>query len=141
MVGTGDLSETALGWSTYSGDHISMYHVNVGVPKTLVRHLVDWYARHISNARGRTILLDILDTPISPELIHTKKDDPGKDRSVGPYELNDFFLYYAIRHAFDPKKILFGGLCFHVIWTRTKFLAILKPFTKVLRRNSNALRN
>ena len=114
VVGTGDLSETALGWSTYSGDHISMYHVNVGVPKTLVRHLVDWYARHISNARGRTTLLDILNTPISPELIPPQqKDDPEQktEEIVGPYELNDFFLYYAIRHAFDPQKILFLASC------------------------------
>ena len=79
-----------------------------------MRHLVDWYARHISNARGRTTLLDILNTPISPELIPPQqKDDPEQktEEIVGPYELNDFFLYYAIRHAFDPQKILFLASC------------------------------
>ena len=107
VIGTGDLSELALGWCTYNGDHMSMYAVNSGIPKTLVRHLV----RHVaegSTEQVRDILLDIIDTPISPELTPAKSDgtiDQKTEDLVGPYELHDFFLYYMLRHGFRPAKI------------------------------------
>lgn len=109
VVGTGDMSELALGWATYNGDHMSMYGVNSGVPKTLVIHLVNYFAE-ISPAPVREILLDIVNTPISPELLPA--DDKGAiaqktEDLVGPYELHDFFLYHFLRHNFTPRKILF----------------------------------
>ena len=110
VVGTGDLSEAALGWSTFNGDHISMYHVNIGVPKTLVRYLVAWaaHARYVGAARGT--LEDVCATPVSPELLPPSAD--GKiaqetESIIGPYELHDFFLYYLVRAGCSPKKILF----------------------------------
>ncbi len=107
VVGTGDLSELALGWATYNGDHMSNYGVNGSIPKTLVRHLVHYEAEH-SEQELSAILLDILDTPVSPELL--PPDQQGKiaqktEDLVGPYELHDFFLYYVIRHGFTPSKI------------------------------------
>lgn len=115
VLGTGDLSELALGWATYNGDHMSMYNVNCSVPKTLAKHLVMWFAATIntSNPTGMIIhetLLDVLDTPISPEL--TKADSDGNiaqmtEDLVGPYELHDFFLYNMMRHGFGPAKIYF----------------------------------
>ena len=104
VVGTGDLSELALGWATYNGDHMSMYGVNAGVPKTLVRYLVSYIAKSMATE----VLLDIVDTPISPELIPA--DEKGNIRQktedlVGPYELHDFFLYYFLRFGFRPAKI------------------------------------
>ena len=106
VVGTGDLSELALGWATYNGDHMSMYGVNASVPKTLVRHLVAYEARRLSGTAG-TILLDILDTPVSPELLPPSNETIAQKTEdlVGPYELHDFFLYYIIRFGFSPKKI------------------------------------
>ncbi|HOF98813.1 MAG TPA: NAD(+) synthase [Paludibacteraceae bacterium] len=109
VIGTGDLSELALGWATYNGDHMSMYAVNSGIPKTLVRYLVEYVAQSMEE-KTKTILEDILKTPVSPELlpadeygeIHQKTED-----LVGPYELHDFFLYYFVRFGFSPKKILF----------------------------------
>lgn len=109
VVGTGDLSEMALGWSTYNGDHISMYGVNSGVPKTLVRYLVDWAASKLDE-KSATILRDILNTPVSPELLPSDENGEIKQKTediVGPYELHDFFLYYFIRFGFSPKKILY----------------------------------
>ena len=108
VVGTGDLSELALGWATYNGDHMSMYGVNASVPKTLVRHLVSWVAERTKDESTRQTLLDIVDTPISPEL--TPADDQGNiaqktEELVGPYELHDFFLYYLLRWGFRPAKI------------------------------------
>ena len=105
VVGTGDLSELALGWATYNGDHMSMYGVNGSVPKTLVRHLVSYEAE---NNEAGDILRDILDTPVSPELIPAKNGEISQKTEdlVGPYELHDFFLYYFIRFGFSPKKIL-----------------------------------
>ena len=107
VIGTGDMSELALGWATYNGDHMSMYGVNVGVPKTLVRHLVKYYADTCQEEGLKAILLDVLDTPVSPELlppvdgvIAQKTED-----LVGPYELHDFFLYYMLRFGYDPAKI------------------------------------
>ncbi|MBO7099600.1 MAG: NAD(+) synthase [Bacteroidaceae bacterium] len=110
VIGTGDLSELALGWATYNGDHMSMYGVNTSVPKTLVRHLVKWVAWGIEDDSTRTILRDIVDTPISPELIPA--DDNGNitqktEDLVGPYELHDFFLYYTLRWGFRPGKVFF----------------------------------
>ena len=104
VVGTGDLSELALGWATYNGDHMSMYGVNAGVPKTLVRHLVTYLAGELATE----VLLDIVDTPISPEL--TPADEHGQIKQktedlVGPYELHDFFIYYFMRFGFRPSKI------------------------------------
>ena len=110
VIGTGDLSELALGWCTYNGDHMSMYAVNGSVPKTLVRHLVTYVADISDNEKVAEALRDIVDTPISPEL--TPADEEGKIQQktedfVGPYELNDFFLYYFLRHGFQPSKIYF----------------------------------
>ncbi len=107
VIGTGDMSELALGWATYNGDHMSMYGVNVGVPKTLVRHLVQYYADTCGDLELKTVLYDVLDTPVSPELlpptdgvISQKTED-----IVGPYELHDFFLYYMLRFGYEPQKI------------------------------------
>ena len=111
VVGTGDLSELALGWATYNGDHMSMYGVNAGVPKTLVRVLVKWIADHGSMSKEETsILYDVLDTPVSPELLPPDKDgniNQKTEEIVGPYELHDFFLYYVVRCGFPPAKIYF----------------------------------
>ena len=104
VVGTGDLSELALGWATYNGDHMSMYGVNAGVPKTLIRYLVTY----VSGEMATETLLDIVDTPISPELIPADELGNIKQKTedlVGPYELHDFFIYYFLRYGFRPKKI------------------------------------
>ena len=109
VVGTGDLSELALGWATYNGDHMSMYAVNAGVPKTLVKYLVK-YAAEAVDEKTRKILLDIADTPISPELLPADKDGKIAQKTeelVGPYELHDFFLFYFLRCGFGPAKIYF----------------------------------
>lgn len=108
VVGTGDLSELALGWATYNGDHMSMYGVNSAIPKTLVRHLVYWVAQNSTDAESRNTLLDILETPISPELLPV--DAEGNiaqitEELVGPYELHDFFLYHFLRYQSRPSKI------------------------------------
>ena len=111
VIGTGDLSESALGWCTYNGDHMSMYGVNCGVPKTLVRSLVTWVATHeTTHKKVQTVLADIVDTPISPELLPADKKGRIAQKTedlVGPYVLHDFFLYYFIRCGFGPEKILF----------------------------------
>ena len=110
VIGTGDLSELALGWATYNGDHMSMYGVNGGVPKTLVKHLVKWVAEYEMEGESRVTLLDIVDTPISPELIPADAQGHIKQVTedlVGPYELHDFFLYYFMHHGFRPSKIYF----------------------------------
>ena len=111
VLGTGDLSELALGWATYNGDHMSMYGVNAGVPKTLVRHLVDYYAHLDSTSNTvRELLLDIIDTPISPELVPAAADGEILQRTedlVGPYELHDFYLYYMLRYGFTPDRIYY----------------------------------
>ncbi|MDR1644392.1 MAG: NAD(+) synthase [Tannerellaceae bacterium] len=108
VVGTGDLSELALGWTTYNGDQMSMYSVNAGIPKTLVRYLVEWIARNkVDETSGKT-LLDIADTPISPELIPADEDGHIVQKTedlVGPYELHDFFLYHFLRFGSTPEKI------------------------------------
>lgn len=110
VLGTGDMSELALGWCTYNGDHMSMYNVNGGVPKTLVKYLVSWFADNSSDPRLRYVLQDIASTPISPELIpaDSKKEIAQKTEDiVGPYELHDFFLFHMLRNGFSPTKILF----------------------------------
>ena len=110
VIGTGDLSELALGWATYNGDHMSMYGMNAGIPKTLVRHLVQWEAEHNYTDDIRAILLDIVNTPISPELIPAKEDGTIKQKTedlVGPYELHDFFIYHFLRSGYRPKKIYY----------------------------------
>ena len=110
VIGTGDLSELALGWATYNGDHMSMYGVNASVPKTLVRHLVHWVATTNADEATRNILLDIIDTPISPELIPADEEGNIQQKTedlVGPYELHDFFLYHILRNSYRPSKIFF----------------------------------
>ena len=107
VIGTGDLSELALGWATYNGDHMSMYGVNAGIPKTLIRHLVQYVAESVDDT-SRETLLDIIDTPVSPELIPADEDGNIRQKTeelVGPYELHDFFLYYVLRLGFRPLKI------------------------------------
>lgn len=109
-LGTGDLSESALGWCTFNGDHMSMYHVNIGVPKTLVRYLIQYCAEEFFTGPICAILQDIVDTPITPELLPLAKDGAlaqMTEETVGPYELHDYFLYAFVRHGFPPRKILF----------------------------------
>ncbi len=110
VVGTGDLSELALGWATYNGDHMSMYGVNASIPKTLVRHLVGYVCGDKAESEPELshVLADILDTPVSPELLPAVNGQISQKTEdlVGPYELHDFFLYYAIRWAFPPRKVL-----------------------------------
>ena len=107
VVGTGDLSELALGWATYNGDHISMYGVNSSVPKTLVRHIVRYCMDSATDERLKTALGDILDTPVSPELLPAENGEISQKTEdlVGPYELHDFFLYYGVRYGFTPSKV------------------------------------
>ena len=131
VIGTGDLSELALGWATYNGDHMSMYGVNGAIPKTLVRHLVRYYADTCEDAELSRVLLDVLDTPVSPELlppvdgvISQKTED-----LVGPYELHDFFLYYMLRCGFSPAKIYrIAKVTFAGVYDDTTILKWLKKF-------------
>ena len=121
VVGTGDMSELALGWATYCGDHMSMYGVNAGVPKTLVRYMVRYAAENIFGERLREILLDVIDTPVSPELLPT--DEEGNiaqitEDKVGPYELHDFFMYYYLRYGFTREKIAYmAGMAFDGVYS------------------------
>ncbi len=116
VVGTGDLSESALGWCTFNGDHMSMYHVNAGVPKTLVRYLIAWCAEELFSGEAAKVLADICATPITPELLPPDKDGnllQETERTIGPYELHDFFLYHFLRGGADPEKLRFLALhCF-----------------------------
>lgn len=108
VIGTGDMSELALGWATYNGDHMSMYAVNTGVPKTLVRHLVQWYADFVAEPKVKEVLVDVIDTPISPELLPADENGDIAQKTedlVGPYELHDFYLYYMLRFGFSTEKI------------------------------------
>lgn len=121
VVGTGDMSELALGWATYCGDQMSMYGVNAGVPKTLVRYMVRYAAENIFGERLREILLDVIDTPVSPELLPT--DEEGNiaqitEDKVGPYELHDFFMYYYLRYGFTREKIAYmAGMAFDGVYS------------------------
>lgn len=116
VIGTGDLSELALGWATYNGDHMSMYGVNSGVPKTLVRYLVEWYAVKKASEPVGKVLADVLSTPVSPELLPPDENGDIAQKTedvVGPYELHDFFLYYTLRYGFSPERIfLLAGHAF-----------------------------
>ena len=131
VVGTGDLSELALGWATYGGDHISMYAVNSGIPKTLVRYMVSWAAQQLDKASA-AILSDVLDTPVSPELLPASPEGAIAQKTediVGPYELHDFFLYYFVRFGFSPEKIAFLAThAFGDAYTGDEIYAWLKVF-------------
>ena len=131
VIGTGDLSELALGWATYNGDHMSMYSVNASIPKTLVRHLVQYYADVCSDDSLRTVLLDILDTPVSPELIPPKEGEITQKTEdlVGPYELHDFFLYQMIRFGYSPSKIYrLAKIAFEGVYSSETILKWMKNF-------------
>jgi len=133
VLGTGDLSEIALGWCTFNGDHISHYHVNAGVPKTLVRHLVHHVADQASNPAVKKTLLDILDTPVSPELVAEQegKISQKTEDIIGPYELHDFFLYQLVRWGDSPDKIRFlANQAFTDIYTDTEINKWLGEFLK-----------
>lgn len=132
VVGTGDLSELALGWSTYNGDHMSMYGVNCSVPKTLVRYLVKWAAENLVDAKASKVLMDILDTPVSPELLPAGKSGEISQKTediIGPYELHDFFLYHMIRYDAEPEKIVFLACrAFDGKYTKDEIVKWLKVF-------------
>lgn len=131
VIGTGDMSELALGWATYNGDHMSMYGVNAGVPKTLIRYLVDYEAKRTNNDILKKTLQDILDTPVSPELLPPKdgKISQKTEHIVGPYELHDFFLYHLMRFGSKPSKILrLAEVAFDGIYDREVILEWLKVF-------------
>ena len=138
VLGTGDLSELALGWATYNGDHMSMYGVNAGVPKTLVRHLVTWFASR--DASVRDVLLDVAATPISPELIPANPDGTIEQKTedlVGPYELHDFFLYYTLRYGFTPRRIYYMAcLAFGASRKRAEYYSpdVIRHWLKVFYR-------
>lgn len=131
VVGTGDMSELALGWATYNGDHMSMYGVNCSVPKTLVRYLVRYYADSCSDEAVSRILYDVLDTPVSPELLPPKDGEISQKTEdlVGPYELHDFYLYYVVRCGFSPAKIYrLAKLAFAGVYDDAVILKWLKKF-------------
>ena len=132
VIGTGDLSELALGWCTYNGDHMSMYAVNCGVPKTLVRYLVDWCSKEEFSGRISTVLEDVCATPVSPELLPPDSDgniDQLTEQVIGPYELHDFFLYQVIRMHFAPKKVLMlAEWAFADEYSRSELLQWLRQF-------------
>ena len=132
VIGTGDLSELALGWATYNGDHMSMYGVNGSVPKTLVRSLISWIAETKIDANAKATLIDILNTPVSPELLPPTEDgdiDQKTEDIVGPYELHDFFLYYVVRFGFSPSKILYlAEHAFKEKYNRETILKWMKVF-------------
>ena len=131
VIGTGDMSELALGFATYNGDHMSMYGVNAGVPKTLVRHLVRYYADTCGDRDLEEVLLDVLDTPVSPELLPPVDGviSQKTEELVGPYELHDFFLYYMLRCGFEPAKVYrIAKLSFQGLYTEDVILKWLKIF-------------
>ncbi len=131
VIGTGDMSELALGWATYNGDHMSMYGVNAGVPKTLVRHLVRYYADTCGDKELQETLLDVLDTPVSPELLPPVEGNIAQKTEdlVGPYELHDFFLYYMLRCAYPPAKVYrVAKLAFAGLYDDGTILKWLKTF-------------
>lgn len=131
VIGTGDLSEMALGWATYNGDHMSMYAVNVSIPKTLVRHLVRYVADTCGQKELTEVLLDVLDTPVSPELLPPEHGEivQKTEDVVGPYELHDFFLYYMMRFGFSPSKIFrIARQAFDSVYDDETILKWLKKF-------------
>ncbi|MDF2537787.1 MAG: hypothetical protein K0S76_808 [Herbinix sp.] len=133
VVGTGDMSELALGWATYNGDHMSMYGVNASVPKTLVRFLVSYFIDTTNNEKLKVVLADILDTPVSPELLPPKdgKIAQRTEDIVGPYELHDFFLYYILRFGYEPAKVYrLAKIAFEGRYPKDVILKWLKVFYK-----------
>ena len=134
VIGTGDLSELALGWTTYNGDHMSMYAVNSGVPKTTVQLLVKHIAETSSMGKEITeILLDVLDTPISPELLPSESDEIEQctEQSVGPYELHDFFIYHFLYNEFSPEKIFFlAQVAFEGKYSKKEIKSVMRIFFK-----------
>lgn len=132
VIGTGDLSELALGWCTYNGDQMSMYAVNAGVPKTLVRHVVEWHSHNTVSETARLVLEDILSTPISPELLPLSADGTIQQKTedtVGPYILHDYFLYYMLRLQYSPKKIYtLACMTFANEFTNSEILLWMKVF-------------
>lgn len=131
VIGTGDLSELALGWATYNGDHMSMYGVNASVPKTLVRHLVRYYADTCGETELERVLLDVLDTPVSPELLPPEegKISQKTEDLVGPYELHDFFLYHMLRQGYAPAKVFrLAKIAFAGVYEEEVLLKWLKTF-------------
>jgi len=134
VVGTGDLSESSLGWCTFNGDHMSMYHVNSGVPKTLVSYMVRWCADELFDGPASETLLDVLETPITPELLPL--DDNGQQNQeteeiIGPYELHDFFLYHMIRFGSGPAKIIFlAERAFEGLYEKEVLLKWLEVFVR-----------
>lgn len=134
VVGTGDLSELALGWCTYNGDQMSMYGVNGSIPKTLVRYLVEWYSDNTSNSEISKALIDICDTPVSPELLPPDQNGNIKqitENSIGSYELHDFFLYNMLRNGYEPNKIyLLAKIAFKDKFSEEVILSTLKTFYK-----------
>ena len=132
VVGTGDLSELALGWATYNGDHMSMYGVNCSVPKTLVRYIIGYEMRHCSPAAA-AVLKDILDTPVSPELLPAENGEIAQKTEdiVGPYELHDFFLYHMLRSGAAPGRILhLACYAFRGTYDRSTILYWLRVFLR-----------
>lgn len=134
VIGTGDMSELALGWATYNGDHMSMYGVNASVPKTLVRYIIQWYADYEADENIKRILHDILDTPISPELLPPSANGEIAQRTediLGPYEAHDFFLYHVLRGGAAPAKIFYmARIAFEGIYSPEQLLGWLKVFFK-----------
>lgn len=134
VIGTGDLSESALGWATYNGDHMSMYNVNCSVPKTLVRKLTEWFAAHQTNSEVAAALKDIVDTPVSPELLPADENGDIAQKTeniVGPYELHDFFIYHFVVNGFTPNKILLlAGIAFKGSYTEDEITHWLKVFLR-----------
>ena len=132
VVGTGDMSELALGWATYNGDQMSMYGINSSVPKTLVKHMVDWYANNRAEGALREALLDVVATPISPELLpHSESGDIAQKTEdvVGPYDLHDFFLYCTLRRRYAPAKIvMLASIAFEGVYDKATIIKWLKVF-------------
>jgi NAD+ synthase (glutamine-hydrolysing) len=135
VIGTGDLSELALGWCTYNGDHMSMYNPNVSIPKTLVKFLVKWAAENEFSGEAQKRLLDVVETEISPELLPlaaSGQSGQSTEGTIGPYELHDFFLYHFVRFGFSPEKILFlaGQAEFSNPYTREEIARWLRVFIR-----------
>jgi NAD+ synthase (glutamine-hydrolysing) len=125
------MSELALGWATYNGDHMSMYGVNASVPKTMVRHLVSYICEVAADEKLKAVLMDILDTPVSPELLPPKEGEIAQKTEdiVGPYELHDFYLYYVVRYGFEPAKVYhLAKIAFAEKYSNDVILKWLKSF-------------
>ena len=132
VIGTGDMSELALGWATYNGDQMSMYGINSSVPKTLVRSMVEWYAQKRADGVLREVLLDVVATPVSPELLPASDNGDISQRTedvVGPYELHDFFLYCTLRRRYSPTKIaMLATIAFEGTYDKATVIKWLKVF-------------